>query len=275
MSDYSQTKGPNGKYTEPESVIDAADSRYEPLINAQDIRDTYLFGISLKSPETGQVMTDTLIEENFREDAITELEEESHLIIRPTQVKEGQPFDRNEYMAMGYFRLKHRPVSSIEQLQIVTSNQAILWTVSIDWIDTRYLAEGLVYIVPINVAVAPSAQSGGAAGGAAFLAILGQQSWVSAFWNITYTLGYKDEKFPRNINMIIGLQTAINICSELQAANARNQSKSISQDGLSQSSSNAGPEIYAKKIEQLELRKKKLIKKLKNKYGMTMFSGNV
>ncbi len=274
MADYSQSKGGNGLFVDPQNVVDAGDMRYEPLISAEDIRRRFMWGIDLTSPETGEEMTPGMVEE-MREDAIAEIEEDGHFKIKPTQVTEGQAFDRNEYMAMGYFRLENRPVSSIERLEIITSNRQLLWSVSIDWIDTRYLPRGLVYIVPINVAVAPSTQSGGAAGGAAFLAILGQQLFVPAFWNITYTCGYPDEKIPRALNVLIGLKTAMAVLGELQAANARNQSKSIGQDGLSQSSSNAGPEIFSKQIEALGERYKKLLKKLKNKFGLTMFSGNI
>jgi hypothetical protein len=254
-------------------VVDAGWSRYEPLITPDQIRSRFLGGIKLVFTETKTEITDDLLMD-FIEDAVSDLEQEVGFQIFPTQHDERQPFDRNLYQSMGYMRLRNRPVSSIEALTVTAANNAQLWQVPLEWIDTGYMTRGEIYIIPLNIATAPNS-FGAPAGGAAFLAILGQQSWVPAFWRVKYTTGYAEGKLPRNVNVLIGIQTAILVLTELAASNAKMGSKSISIDGLSQSSSNPGPDLYKTKIDQLEKRKAMHVGKLKNAFGLKLFSGEV
>lgn len=274
MADYTDSKNALGSYSEPLNMVDAEWLRHEPLITPDQVISRFLWGLNLRSPETKEEMPKEVIGEKIA-DCITEAEENCSINIFPTQIDERQAFDRNEYMSMGYFRLRQRPVSSIESLKIMASNDAILWQVSKDWIDSGFLDRGLIYIVPINVAVAPSSGSTGSAGGAAFLAILGQQSWVPAFWRIKYTTGFPDGKLPRNVNNLIGLGAAIKVLGMLAAANAKQGSKSLGIDGLSQSSSNPGPQVYKERKDELQAEYERRVKKIKNRYGTSMFAGNV
>ena len=272
MSDYTKNKETVGQH-DPDNAVDSALSRYGPLITAKDLKSRFLWGIPLVSPVTGQVLTDDLLEDLIH-DAISEVETESGLTIFPTQHKERAAFDRNEYAMMGYLRLRQRPVQSVQSLKILASNDQNLWEVSTDWIDAGYMSQGLIYIIPINIATAPSA-SGAPAAGAAFLALLGQHSWVPAFWQITYTTGWKEGLLPRNVNILIGCQAAINALNLLAQANARNGSKSLGIGGLSQSSSNPGPDIYKTAIDELMKRKINVLKKLKAQFGTNFVFGNV
>lgn len=275
MAEYGGSKQSLGTYHDPDGTVDAEISAYEPLIDAKGIRSRILWGIKLISMQTKEEMPDPVIDDKIQ-DGIALVEQETGIQLFPRQHDERQPFDRNEYASMGYFRLRQRPVTSIESLRIVASNDAVLWQVSQDWIDTGFLGRGEIYIVPINVAVSTQAVGqAGAAGGAAFLAILGNQGWVPAFWRIKYTTGFANGKLPRSVNLLIGYQTGLIILSDLAAANAKMGSKSLSIDGLSQSSSNPGPQIYDKAIEELEKKKKMLVGKIKNQYGTKLFSGNV
>ncbi len=272
MADFTNSKA--GPTLLPASATDSQFDRTDPLLTAQQLKDRFLFGIKLKSAETGQVLSDDLIDQFIR-DAVMEAEAELKMNIMPTKIDEGYPFDRALYQMMGHLQVRQRPVTSVESLRVVTSNEQELWIVSNDWIDTRYLHLGMINIVPINVAAAPSTGSGGGAGGAAFLAILGQQAWVPAFWKISYTTGFKDGKMPGIINQVIGCIASTNILIELAAANARQGSKSLGMDGLSQSSSNPGPQLYDSKIEQLEKRKTKLVKRIRTHFGTSMFVGEI
>lgn len=273
MADYSQSKPIIGKPL-PDNAVDAAWSRYGPLITAQQLKDMFLFGVSLKDPATRQEMSLDIIDQHI-EEAVTDCEEEVGIQIFPTQHKERQEFDHHKYMMMGYMRVRQRPVQSIESLAVVTANGQTIWQVSLDWIDVGYLDQGYLYIIPINVALAPTASSGGGAGGAAFLAILGQQPYVPGYWNIQYTTGFADGKIPRNVNQLIGCQAAINILNQLAQANAKSGSKSMSIDSLSQSNSNPGPDIYKTAIAELKERKKKYVKRLKAHFGLSFIASEV
>lgn len=274
MADYTYSKEAHG-LPDPENAVDTAWNQYEPLITARQLRRRFLLGVDLRLPVVKDQVTDEDIHE-FIKDAVAEIETETGLTLFPTQVEERHAFDRNEYGMMGYLRLRRRPVASIEAFTVTTSNEQHIWTINNDWIDVGYISKGLLYIVPINIATAPSAQGGGGAvGGAAFLAILGQQPWVPAYWRVKYTCGFKDGKFPRNVNLLIGCVAAINILNEVAQANAKGGSKSISLDGMSQSSSNPGPDIYKTKIDELTKRRIMLVSRLRTNYGTKIFSGNV
>ncbi len=272
MADYTDSKDSVGLLS-PSQTVAAGFSRYEPLITGEAMVERFLTNIDLSDPRTKKPMPAQVLNEQIL-DAIAVLEMEVGLQIFPTQHRERQAFDRNLYATMGYMMLEKRPVMSIESLTITASNNVDLWTVSNDWIDTGRMAGGQIYIVPINVAVTAQ-MGGGASGGAAFLAILGQQSWVPAYWMVTYTTGFKDGKLPRAVNVLVGIQAAIQVLGLLAAARAAVTSKSIGMDGLSQSSSGPGPQMYDTVIKLLMDRKKVLVGKMKNQYGLKMFSGNV
>lgn len=276
MADYSKNVKAAPGRPDPENSIDSSFSRYGPLITAQELKDKFLYGIRLKSPETGQEMTLDMIDEHILE-AIAEVEDECHISIFPTQLTERQSFDRNLWQSLGYIKLRHRPVISVEDLSIVSSNDVKLWTISSDWIDKGNMSKGLLYILPLNIAQVPQASgtNGGPTGGAVFLALLGGASWVGAYWQIQYSIGFKDAEFPRQINALIGCVASINILSQLAAANARSSSKSLGIDGLSQSSSGPGPGIYDTAIAALEKRRQMLVRKAKNSYGLSMFVGEL
>lgn len=273
MADYSITKPAVGTAI-PVNGVTTTWQRHEPLLSVQDLKDLYLFGIPLFSPITRQQMTDAMLQKHLLR-AIPELELETGLTFAPVQHQERQAFDLNEYQSMGYMRLRNKPVSSVQALEVLTSNDQTLWTVSTDWIDAGRLHEGLIYIVPINVAVAADAGASGAAGGAAFLAILGQQSWVAAYWRVTYTTGWPDTALPVIINSLIGYHTAIKALTQLAQANAKSGSKNLSIGGLSQGSSNPGPDVYTVAITEARLQKTLIIGKLKALFGVKLFSGNV
>jgi hypothetical protein len=261
MADYTQSKGAMGKVAD--GTMDAAWSRYEPLISPDRIRDEILWGIPLVSFLTGQQLSNGLLEKKIK-NAVSLVEQETGIDILPTQQDERHPFDKNEFESMGYMRLWRRPVLSIEQFNITSSSGEDLFAMSLDWIDPGYLNRGLVYIIPMNVALVTQMS---ASGGAAFLAILGQLQWVPAYWRVRYTSGFADGKLPTNINLLIGYTAAIDILNELAAINAKSGSHSISIDGLSQSVSNPGPEVYKAAIEALEKKKTMLVGKIKVAFG--------
>ena len=76
---------------------------------------------------------------------------------------------------------------------------------------------------------------------------------------------------PRVINEIIGINAALEILSLLQATN-KSQSYSLSVDGLSQSSTTPGPQVYQARIDFLLKKKDGLVKKIKNTYGGQIFT---
>ena len=278
MADYTNSKFGLGAIEPAHAIETASIDRLEPLVTPARIRREFLFGIPLvsniKNPNTGlcDVMDDTLIGD-FVMRAVSNVEVDTRIDIFPVKRKEKYPFDRCAYEALGYFKLEHRPATSIDQLAVVPSNNIDVYNVPLDWVETAYLDRGQVNIIPLTIAI----QNGGfipsqSAGGAMFLAVLGQKSWLPAFWQITYTSGFPDGALPREINTLIGIYAAMDILSQLAATYATNTSHSLSYDSMSQSVSTPGPQLFATRMQDLEKQKMALLNKAKARYNFKLFS---
>jgi hypothetical protein len=254
----------------------------EPLVTAPILRQRHLFGIPLVSfavdpiTQKRQVMTDDIIEDRIKS-AVGVAEIELGMDIMPKVRRDKFPFDRPAYQALGYMVLPRRPVISLEKIAVTSSDGTNLYTLPPQWIETAYIHTGQINIIPINIGfqygAMTTATQGGNPGGLFFLAILGQNHWIPAYWMADYTTGFPDGKMPIVVNELVGIIAAIDILALLATTNARNSSHSIGVDGLSQSISTPGPQIYDTRITMLMERKQTLINKLKVMYGQKLFSG--
>jgi hypothetical protein len=279
MADYTNSKsGPGVVF--PDNAVETSWNRVEPLVKPEQVKSRHLFGIPLvsamKDPLTGkaQVYTDDLIRDTI-DRAVGLAETETGLDIFPIRNKEKQPFDRNEYQSFGYMRLERRPVASVEVLSITPPNGNNLYSVPLEWIETAYLPKGQINLIPIGNAIAYGSVAQVGSGGALFLNVLGAQGWVPAFWQVEYTSGFPDGMIPKPINELIGVIAAMEILSALGATYGKSQSHSLGIDGLSQSISTPGPQIFKNRYDELAEKRQKLVKKLKTQYGLNLFSGNV
>jgi hypothetical protein len=80
---------------------------------------------------------------------------------------------------------------------------------------------------------------------------------------------------PVPVNDLIGYYAAIEILSMLAATYARSTSQSLSIDSFSQSAGGPGPQLFAKRMEELMALRDALKKKIKTAYGQKIFSGQV
>ena len=282
MADYTNSKPGIGALY-PSGAVASGWDRLEPLVTAEQLRNLHLFGIPLvsanKDPITkkAQVMTDELIDQKISE-SVALAEAELGMQIFPCQHKEKYPFDKAEFQSLGYFKLRNRPVSSVEKLSVVPANEISVFDVPGDWIDVGGLAEGRLAIVPINIAimagggVSPNAMT---SGGSWFLSVLGNRNWVSSFWEITYTSGWPDGLVPKMVNQLIACISAMEVLSLIAATFARTTSHSMGIDSISQSISSPAGQMYVQRITELGDRKKMLVGKLKSIFGLKIFSNNV
>jgi hypothetical protein len=280
MADYTNSrKGAGSSY--PENAIETARQQVEPLITVDLLKSRHLFGVPLvsaqKDPLTGksQVMTDDMLADII-EGAVAQAEIELKIDIFPVKRQEKQPFDINLYNAFGYFQLQHRPATSVDKLSVTPSNGLDVYVVPNEWVEGAYLHRGQINIVPLTVAFVqgtyiPQQSSGGAA----FLQILGNRAWIPAWWQVEYTSGFPDGMVPRIINDYIGTQAAHEILSMLALTYARANSHSLGIDGLSQSVSTPGPQIFKVRMDELEEKRKRLEKKIKAIFGFKIFSGTL
>lgn len=280
MADYTDSKGSLGAVY-PENAIDSEYQRLEPLITPDQLRTRHVFGVPLisqmRDPITNKamVMTNDMIKD-YIDGAIQQAETELNIDIFPVQRDERYPFDRNLYEQFGYLQLRHRPVSSIEKLSVTPSNGIDVYEVPKDWINTGYLIRGQINIVPLTIAF----PNGGfipsqSTGGALFLSIMGYRSWLPSFWQARYTTGFPNGLVPRIVNELVGTIAALEILSQLALTYARTNSHSLGIDGISQSVSTPGPQIFAVRIQELEAKKATIIKKVKSLFNRKIIVGTI
>ncbi len=267
----------------PPRAKEGTATRLVPIISPLEVRSLHLFGIPLVSamadPITKQraVMTDDIIRVLIQ-GAIEQVEADLKITLMPTTYNERQAFDSHLYAAWGHMQLTRRPVWSIASLRFEAANGQALYTIPLDWVDVGKLYRGQISIVPFTIGFTQTGPVPPISGinGSAFLNIIGlQSSWVSAFWTIEYAAGFQDGMLPRIVNEIVGVRTAIEILGQLGATYASTNSTSISVDGISQSVSTPGPNIYAVRIEALEAKYQKLRGTIKSFFGLQITCGTL
>lgn len=279
MGDYSRSKsGPGSMF--PDNAVESSWARTEPLVTPEQIRHRHLFGIPLvsamKDPLTGRAMvyTDDLIKDTI-DRAIAQVETDTGLDIFPLRVKEKHPWHQQDYQSFGYLRVERRPVASIEKMSIVPPNGQELYTIPNEWIETAYLSKGQLNLIPLGNAIAYGTPAQIGSGGALFLNVFANQPWVPAFWQIEYTSGFPDGLVAKSVNELIGVVAAMEVLSALAATYGKSSSHSLGIDGLSQSISTPGPQIFTQRMTELADKRKSITKKLKTQYGLSLLSGNV
>lgn len=276
MGDFSQTKN----YGTAIYPVHAAETsglvrRIEPLLTPEKLRSRFLKGIPLSFPNG-----DTFSDEDLKDKimvAVNEAEIMLNMTINREAFKEKQPFDKSLYDAFIHLKTEHGPIMSVEHLQIASADGDNIFEIPPAWIEPANFAKRLINVIPLIAAFGINSVQGSVSNaGIAFLTIMGGLGWVPAYWQIKYTAGmsFKEGNVPINVNELIGAIAAIDILSEIAPSFLYN-SQSLSQDGISQSSSGPGPRIYELRINELTDKRDTLIKKLKGIFSGKFFISNI
>ena len=250
-------------------------TRCEPLLGVDKFKRLFLKGIPLKFRNGDQITDEDL------QDHLSWAMNETELLIGCPLTREAfrhkVPFDYALYKAYIHIVAEKGPIVSLEELAIVSADNNNIFTIPPTWVETTNFAKRLINVVPLLAAYGVN-QVGGAVGnaGIAFLTVMDGLNWVPAYWQIKYTAGLSNTEgqLPIPVNELIGCLAAIKVLSMVASTNIFN-SQSQSQDGISQSSSGPGPNIYNKRIQDLEDRKAELTKKLKSIFSSNFVFGNI
>lgn len=280
MSNYNDSKGPPGGVS-PDNALESANSQNEPILTADQLRQRYLFGLPLvsqiKDPISGktQQITDAIINDIIQ-GCISQIETEFKIDILPIKRRQKYPFDRFEYDSWGFFKLAHVPVASVDKLTITPANGLDVYEIPKDWIETAYVITGQVNIIPIGIgSVYQGLIASTPVNGAWFLSALQFTNWLPAYWQFEYTTGYPNGQVPRVINEMIGCLAAIEILGMLGTTYAKSTSYSLGIDGMSQSISGPGPNLFQVRITMLQEKYDKLGKRLRGFYGQKIFTDTI
>lgn len=254
--------------------------RIEPLITPDELVAKYLRAIPGVNGTNFNVL-DKYTPDDLKAEielSMNEIELESGLILFKTQMKQRIPYDYALYKNFIHIKTNYRPILSVEKLAVISTNGQEIYNLPLEWIEAGFFHKGQVNLLPILSVFGSSSTvvNGVPSGALIFLQSLVNFNWVPAFWTIEYTVGvcHKDGDMPVVMNDLIGLNTAINILSALSALYIYT-SQSLSQDGLAQSSSGLGPNVYTNRIAQLQARKDKIMANLRRVYHNKYFLSNI
>lgn len=275
-------QAPQGTF--PKDAVGGTEwSRTEPLLTPQLLVQRFLFGIPLVSqvpnPLTKKpdVKTPDILKDHIMR-AIATLEAELQVQIFPMQFEEPVPYDRVFMEQWMYIRLKNRPVLSVEKLAIRPQNNTRAEDILVfpnTWLSLTNAHKGQINLIPLVAATNESFSQISTGNGAAFLlAFIGQASWVPSYWVVTYTAGFPEGNIPRVLNELIGVQAAMDILSDI-ASTFRISSYSLGLDGMSQSQSTPGPQVYKVRMDELEKKKKTLLNRVRTIYGTKLNMGTI
>jgi hypothetical protein len=257
--------------------------RAEPILTPEKLKSRYLKGIRLQF-RNGDVLTDDDLK-----DRIMLAQNTVELLLGTTIFPEGRKdkltFDWDLYRSFIHIRPEAKPIVSLQNLQIVSSDNQIIFEVPAQWIEAANFSKGLINVVPLLAAFGATSITGtpitvtNQGAGLAFLSIWGANGSVNkipAYWQVEYVSGISNTEgqVPVPVNELVGIVAAIDILSELAPQYIWN-SQSQSQDGIAQASSGPGPRIYELRIAELERKRDELIDKLKAIFETKYLIGNI
>ena len=249
--------------------------RAEPLLTPEKLRSRFLKGIPLTFPNGDTFSDDDLKDKILL--AINEAELLLNMTVSREAFKEKAPFDKSLYDAFIHIKTERGPILTIEHLQITSADGNSIFEIPPAWIEAANFSKRLINVIPLLAAFGVNSVQGSVSNaGVAFLAVMGGLGWVPAYWTVKYTAGmsFKEGQVPIPVNELIGVIAAID-CLSLIAPSNLFTSQSLSQDGISQSSSGPGPRLYELRISELEAKKAQIISKLKGIFSGKFFIGNI
>jgi len=246
--------------------------RIEPILTPTQLASRYLKGIDLSDYTSDELKDRINIAMNKAELLID-------TTLTPVKRREKYPFDRELYVKFIHIMTSFGPILEINKLSIQSSNDKNIFEIPPDWIEAARFFQKQVNVIPLTVVGATAINSGqptGAAGLAFIAAMNGGIDWVPSYWEVEYTTGVctKEGYVPMVVNELVGAIAAINILGNLGPQNI-NTSISVSHDGISQSSSNPGPNVYQTRIAELTAERDDLVKKIRRIFYNKYFVSNI
>lgn len=279
MPNYDKTKNYDNTNTYPVHAKGTSGllKRVEPLLTPALFKSRHLKGILELAKRFGITYTDIELKDRINL-AINQAELELGVPIFAEQFQEKHALDWNLYREFIHIRAEQGPIISIEQLAIVSSNQLDLFTIPAEWIEAANFHQRQINVIPILGLYGTNSvgQDAAVAAGGVFLTVVRGFQWVPAYWQIKYTAGVcKDPgHVPVSMNSLIGAIAAMDILSSIAPSNAQN-SVSLSQDGIGQSSSGPGPQIFQLRMAELEQQKRTLLGQFKRVFSSKYFISNI
>jgi hypothetical protein len=235
------------------------------LITTQQLKDAYLTGVKLVD-QTGTPFPAAVFDTAVT-NAVSWFELKTKIHLTPFTIDdEAHDYHVDEYNNFAYFYIYEYPVLSIDSINaIYPTGQTILLFPS-TWVKA-YPRAGQIHLVP----TAGTLSQVLIGQGGSYLPLLsGRLSYLPQLFHIAYKAGFGAGKIPDAVNDAIGLRAAIHVMDTAGSVVIEPgiQSKSVSIDGLSQSTAamvgQFGP--YSGRINEYQRRLDDLVETLQQEY---------
>lgn len=254
-------------------------NRFAPLPTPAKVKSKWLFGIPLVSSLTNQEMDDDTIQ-SFIDSAISEIEHDLDLYITPVKFRETYDYKRENFAQdFAYIKLDHSPVLNVSSVQLAFSNDATDEDDNVVDFPLEYVyikpQEGTLQLVPaFGTSISGFLMS--AFSGVQYHALqqAGLYNFPGAF-RITYTAGFKQDEVPAIIVELAEILASIKILSALGPVFFPQTGVSISIDGTSQSTSTAGSNHFAKRLDDLNKLKEEKMQTVRNYYQKSLILDSI
>ncbi len=281
MADYTDSKLAPGEM-HPQNAMESPWGRLEPLITPDQLVERKLWGIPLisawRSPglPAPKPMSNDMLKDIIRR-MVTKVEVGAKIVLMPIKFHERLPFDKQEFDSYGYFQLKNRPVFSVDKLAIQDTNNNDIFQMPAAWISMAYATRGRLNIIPLSPAQSGAAFSSltGTFGTMTMSLMMGGGGNYPAFFTCEYTAGFPDGMLPTQVNELIAIEAALEVLGILAPTYARSGSHSLGVDGLSQSITTPGAELFQIRMKELQESKKETLKQLKGVFGRNIIVGTL
>lgn len=260
----------------PQSASETSNlfERVEPLITPALLKSRLLH----KVPGLDTYTDDEIKQEIFL--ACHEVELLLNMPLWPIEATERKPYEYNHVDNFWHFKCERRPVQSIVSVEIVSADGRSVWRAPQEWIEKGNIkTKSQINFLPLlsTIAGGSSIQTGDATGNSIFLQAIGYARWIPAFFEIKTIVGFGDKEgnLPVVINDLVAMTAATEILSALQNTYLSG-SQSLSQDGISQSSSlKNGGNVFDARIQTLNQRRERMMNQIKAVFNSKYFISNI
>lgn len=253
-------------------------NRVEPLITPEILQKDFLFAVKLKDPITKQEINTADLQRTIIR-SVNAIELALNINILPIERSMKMPFDRALFQSFGHMELPFKPILSLNEFAIESSDGVQQFPFPASWIETSNLHLGQLNFgnIALQTPVGGVNSYAGSAGiGSSPLVLTSYLNlgWLPQFYRIKFVTGFPENQIPTSINELIGIQGALDILSRVGIL-FRTSGTSISQDSISQSISGPGSNLYKQRIDELQMRKKELVNQIKAMFYNSIFVSNV
>lgn len=220
------------------------------IINPDDIRKFYLFGISLA--KQGVELTDDVYQ-FYIDAAVEQLQNYLGIKLQLQIIQEAKDFYADDWQQWGYMRTSYPAVCAFQLTGFLGTVQQVDYPS--DWLSTRSTNDGQLYQRCIQVVPNGSDSTTQTILYTGLLPSINYHanSRIPNYWTMTYSTGFP--KVPADVLNVLGKLAALNILTMTGDAllyQPGMNTNSISLDGLSQSISVNAQGIFANRIRQYQ-----------------------